>query len=72
VNFLRSHSAQTLEEESGYDMETPQVALFRGKILDGAWQEAVDTLPELGLTEESGLLVRCPRISASARSETVR
>ncbi|KAI0032289.1 WD40 repeat-like protein [Vararia minispora EC-137] len=50
-----TQSATTLEEESGYAMETPPVAHFRRKVLEGAWQEAVDALADLGLAEDSGL-----------------
>lgn len=52
-----SESAATLEAESGYTMETPDVSRFRQCILDGDWDSAEDTLMRLGLSEEEGLWV---------------
>ena len=39
-------------------METPPVANFRRRILEGAWDEAEEALTELGMTEENGLVAR--------------
>ena len=43
-----SESAATLEAESGYRMESPQVAHFRRCILEGNWSEAEASLSGLG------------------------
>ncbi|EPQ57967.1 WD40 repeat-like protein [Gloeophyllum trabeum ATCC 11539] len=48
-------SAATLEAESGYAMETPEVSDFRQCILEAAWEEAERALVRLGVTEEDGL-----------------
>ncbi|TFK54698.1 WD40 repeat-like protein [Heliocybe sulcata] len=48
-------SAATLEAESGYAMETPEVADFRTCILEARWDEAERALLQLGVTEEDGL-----------------
>ncbi|KAH9981139.1 WD40 repeat-like protein [Lactifluus volemus] len=48
-------SAATLEEESGYVMETSPVAEFRRCILEGAWSEAEHALERLGVAEDDGL-----------------
>ncbi|THH17111.1 hypothetical protein EW146_g3632 [Bondarzewia mesenterica] len=48
-------SAATLEAESGYVMETPEVADFRQCILDGAWSAAEAALHQLCATEDDGL-----------------
>ncbi|KAI0748620.1 WD40 repeat-like protein [Daedaleopsis nitida] len=48
-------SAATLEAESGYIMETPEVAEFRRCILDASWDSAVAALVRLGVTEGEGL-----------------
>lgn len=47
-----SESAATLEAESGYRMESPQVAHFRRCILEGNWSEAEASLSGLGVTSE--------------------
>lgn len=52
-----SESASTLEAESGYTMEVPQVANFRRYILDGLWAKAEAALLRLGVTEGDGLWV---------------
>jgi WD repeat-containing protein 26 len=54
---LFSESAATLEEESGYVMETSPVAEFRRCILEGAWSEAEHALERLGVAEDDGLWV---------------
>ncbi|KAI0780438.1 WD40 repeat-like protein [Trametes elegans] len=48
-------SAATLEAESGYIMETPEVAEFRRCILDASWDSAETALMHLGVTEGEGL-----------------
>ncbi|KAI0807887.1 WD40 repeat-like protein [Fomes fomentarius] len=48
-------SASTLEAESGYIMETPEVAEFRRCILDASWDSAEAALMRLGVTEGEGL-----------------
>ena len=51
-------SAATLEAESGYIMETPEVAEFRRCIRDASWDSAESALARLGVTEGEGLWVR--------------
>ncbi|EIN07189.1 WD40 repeat-like protein [Punctularia strigosozonata HHB-11173 SS5] len=48
-------SAATLEAESGYEMELPQVSDFRRYILDGLWGEAEDALLQLGVADHDAL-----------------
>ncbi|KAH9848901.1 WD40 repeat-like protein [Lenzites betulinus] len=48
-------SAATLEEESGYIMETPEVAEFRRCILHASWDSAEAALMRLGVSEGEGL-----------------
>ncbi|KDR73582.1 hypothetical protein GALMADRAFT_620676 [Galerina marginata CBS 339.88] len=48
-------SAATLEAESGYTMESPEVSQFRQYILDGMWPKAEAALARLGVQEEEGL-----------------
>ncbi|OJT04343.1 WD repeat-containing protein 26 [Trametes pubescens] len=48
-------SAATLEAESGYIMETPEVAEFRRCILDASWTSAETALMRLGVTQGEGL-----------------
>jgi WD repeat-containing protein 26 len=55
--LVLSQSAATLEAESGYEMETPQAAIFRQYILDGAWDDAEAALAGLGMTDGNGLVV---------------
>ena len=55
--FLISESAATLEAESGYAMESPEVSQFRQLILDGMWSKAEVALLRLGVDEEEGLWV---------------
>ena len=53
-----SESASTLEAESGYSMETQEVAQFRQHILHGHWAKAEATLTRLGVHDEASLLVK--------------
>ncbi|KAG6865928.1 hypothetical protein C0991_010429 [Blastosporella zonata] len=48
-------SAATLEAESGFVMEAPEVADFRQCILDGSWTKAETALMRLGVTDEDAL-----------------
>lgn len=48
-------SAATLEAESGYAMESPEVSQFRQYILDGLWSKAEMALERLGVQENEGL-----------------
>jgi hypothetical protein len=50
-------SAATLEAESGYVMEAPEVSEFRRHILEGSWSNAEDALMRLGVTDSEGLWV---------------
>ena len=50
-------SATTLEAESGYIMETPEVAEFRRCILNASWDSAEAALMRLSVTENDGLWV---------------
>ncbi|KAJ8507610.1 hypothetical protein ONZ45_g10037 [Pleurotus djamor] len=49
-------SAATLEAESGYSLEAPEVSQFRQFILEGRWDKAELALMHLGLIDEEGLL----------------
>lgn len=53
----RSESAATLEAESGYSMEAPEVSAFRQYILDGSWGKAEAALMRLAARDEEGLWV---------------
>ncbi|KAF8965302.1 WD40 repeat-like protein [Flammula alnicola] len=48
-------SAATLEAESGYTMESPEVSQFRQYILDGMWSKAEAALVRLGVEQDEGL-----------------
>ncbi|KAG5654118.1 hypothetical protein H0H81_007170 [Sphagnurus paluster] len=48
-------SAATLEAESGYVMEEPEVHDFRQCILDGSWVKAEAALMRLGFADDEGL-----------------
>ncbi|KAF8211925.1 WD40 repeat-like protein [Mycena galopus ATCC 62051] len=48
-------SAATLEAESGYAMETPEVTDFRQYILEARWAKAEDALQRLGVQDREGL-----------------
>lgn len=52
-----SESAATLEAESGYAMETPEVADFRRFILEARWSKAENALQHLGVRDREGLWV---------------
>ena len=55
---LHRESATTLEAESGYIMETPEVAEFRRCILNASWDSAEAALMRLSVTENDSLWVR--------------
>lgn len=55
--FTRS-SAATLEAESGYTMESPEVAEFRHYVMGALWEQAEAALIRLGVTDEDNLMVR--------------
>jgi len=57
AHTLYSESAATLEAESGYRMEGPEVAQFRQYILDGMWAKAEAALERLGVDEDQGIWV---------------
>jgi hypothetical protein len=57
---LLSESAATLEAESGYIMEEPEVAQFRQYIFDGSWAKAEAALLRLGVSDPDGLMVINP------------
>lgn len=44
-------SGKFLEEESGIDLYSSTVSLFRRQVLDGNWNESVATLQKIGLSE---------------------
>lgn len=46
LQWLRE-SANTLEEESGYVMEDPDILEFRKLVLGGRWSEAEKEVPNL-------------------------
>jgi len=48
-------SAATLETESGYSMEAPEVSDFRQYILDGSWGKAEAALMRLAVSDDEGL-----------------
>ena len=52
-----SESAATLEAESGYTMESPEVAEFRRCILDADWARADAALMRLGVADDERLWV---------------
>lgn len=52
-----SQSAATLEMESGYSMEAPEVSEFRQYVLDGSWAKAEAALLRLGVVDQEGLWV---------------
>ena len=51
-------SASTLEAESGYTMESPEVAEFRRYVMGASWEQAEAALIRLGVTDEDNLMVR--------------
>ncbi|RWR88688.1 WD repeat-containing protein 26 isoform X1 [Cinnamomum micranthum f. kanehirae] len=48
-------SGMLLEEESGIPLHSALVSLFRKQVLDGNWEESLDTLQKLGLRDENVL-----------------
>ncbi|KAJ3103927.1 hypothetical protein HDU97_009739 [Phlyctochytrium planicorne] len=48
-----SHTAESLEQESGIKLESPNVGLFRRALLDGEWEAAEDFLPSLEIPDAS-------------------
>ncbi|KAF8643801.1 hypothetical protein AX16_008819 [Volvariella volvacea WC 439] len=48
-------SAATLEAESGYMMEAPEVSEFRQYILDGLWPKAETALMRMGVRDDQAL-----------------
>ncbi|KAG8904251.1 hypothetical protein FRB99_002035 [Tulasnella sp. 403] len=44
-----TESASTLEAESGYSLETPQVAEFRDAVLNGNWDKVAEMLSSMGV-----------------------
>ncbi|KAF5373710.1 hypothetical protein D9758_000745 [Tetrapyrgos nigripes] len=50
-----TQAAATLEAESGYSMESQEVAQFKQYILDGSWSKAEDSLTRLGSRNEAKL-----------------
>lgn len=56
-------SAATLEAESGYIMEAPEVSEFRECILDASWDLAVASLANLGVVDQQSYLVGLFRFS---------
>ena len=58
---LISESAATLEAESGYSMEAPQVYEFRQRILEGSWHLAEESLRTLGVADETRYAVCTPK-----------
>ncbi|KAF5330927.1 hypothetical protein D9619_005384 [Psilocybe cf. subviscida] len=51
-----SESAATLEAESGYTMEAPEVSQFRDYVLNGLWTKAEAALKKLGVREPDQLM----------------
>lgn len=58
ISTLQRESAATLEAESGYSMEAPEVSDFRQYILDASWTNAETALMRLGVTDDEGLWVK--------------
>jgi hypothetical protein len=56
--IFSSQSAAALEAESGYSMESSEVAQFKQYILDGLWSKAEASLTRLGLKNDAKLWVR--------------
>ncbi|KAH7926652.1 WD40 repeat-like protein [Leucogyrophana mollusca] len=48
-------SAATLEAESGYSLESPDVSSFRNYIMDASWASAEALLIQLGVADEESL-----------------
>ncbi|KAG8743894.1 hypothetical protein FRC10_011184 [Ceratobasidium sp. 414] len=56
-----TETAATLEAESGYKLESSDVAQLRHSIKNGLWDDAATMLIRLGVTAESELRVRSCR-----------
>lgn len=56
-NATYSESAATLEAESGFTMESTEVAEFRQCILDADWMRADAALMRLGVADDERLWV---------------
>ena len=54
------HAADTLEAESGFQLESNLVSSFRHSILEGRWDEAEEALEDLGVRDEDEVKVRMP------------
>lgn len=46
-----------LEAESGYTMESPEVAEFRHYVMEASWEQVEAALIRLGVTDEDNLMV---------------
>lgn len=57
IFYSSRESAATLEAESGYTMEAPEVSEFRRHILEGSWSNAEAVLMRLGVTDMGALWV---------------
>lgn len=62
-----SESAATLEAESGYSMEEPDVKRFKEYILSGMWSNAQDVLSRLGIVDEDHLWVCMASLTSSTK-----
>lgn len=51
--WLISESAETLESESGYSLESPEVAEFRRSVLEGDWTKVIGSLSEMGIPAQN-------------------
>ena len=51
ISRIHSHSesANVLEAESGYSLETARVSDFRAAVLGGSWNKVADMLPSIGV-----------------------
>lgn len=58
-----SQAAQTLEAESGYQLESPAVSRFRECVLSGNWTEVEQLTSQLNLDVNHGIAVRSFRFS---------
>lgn len=65
LRIERSESAATLEAESGYTMEAPEVSQFRDYVLNGLWTKAEAALKKLGVREPDQLMVcvKCSHVT---------
>lgn len=53
-----AESAKTIEHESGYKLQSPEIVEFKRKVLNGEWDTVEDLLPALGLAEESAKIAK--------------